>query len=966
MWQKIFYLDSWLLLLKRRRSISSIVLLLLLHAVTVAQNIPFVPPSFNYNTAGNQNWAIAQGKNGVIYVGNNDGLLSFDAVNWKLHRLPNNLAVKSILVDNSSGEERIYVGSFEEFGYFRHDEANQLHYHSLQALVQDYTFRNDEIWTIHKLKDNVFFQSFSSYFVYNETASSIEPVRPYPAPLYFFTAGSSLYAQFIDEHFYVFDGKEFQLLLTKDKFNNDYIVSVFPYEDQLLLISSRNGIFRFDPFSQQLTQWKTGIDRELGTEIVNRATVLSDSIFFLGTLNNGVYALDTEGNALWHLNRNNGLNNNTCLGLFMDRENNLWAALDNGISYIQTNSPLSFFEPKDIQLGLVEEILVHDNQMYLASNHGIYSYSEVHGNFYPLPDLNIQSWFIRDFDDQIITGNNRGVAFIENDGKISIPEGIAGGTDIKRTRLHGKELLLGSTYNDLIVYLKNSQGKWEFSHKIDRFSDLINNIEIDHTGNIWAGHMYRGLYRLRLSEDLTQITEQDFYLQLDSTIKSSNPVRVMELKGRIVFADGHQFYTYDDIARKIIPYEQLNTELHSLGDTRNIVTVNDSTFWFVRDNEYTIVRQNSGSRYAIQEKILFSGLNNAPNSGRGNIYLDQNGISYFCLNGGIGKYNFSHSVKEQPHHLEMARVWSYNRKDGIAQNLSLLQENIISYTENNIAFEFQYTDFSKNRFTVLCYLKNYDSRWTATSSELKITYTNLPANTYMLEAKVVNDMGEVLSTFTFPFEIKNPWYKTSWAYFFYVLSGLFIFFFLIKIYIQIIVKRKNRLFIRQEKERLLQLERQEKLITQLINERLENELVYKSKELANASMLIINHQEFLNALKKDIQDTVKSGKIQWKEGMGLVKLIDSHTSGEDVWTVFQENFDLIHENFFRKLKERYPQLTPSDLRLCALLRLNYSSKDIANMLNLTLRGVEAARYRLRKKLSLQEEENLVDFMINFH
>lgn len=80
---------------------------------------------------------------------------------------------------------------------------------------------------------------------------------------------------------------------------------------------------------------------------------------------------------------------------------------------------------------------------------------------------------------------------------------------------------------------------------------------------------------------------------------------------------------------------------------------------------------------------------------------------------------------------------------------------------------------------------------------------------------------------------------------------------------------------------------------------------------------------------------------------------------------FQENFDLIHKNFFRNLISTYPNLTPADLRLCALLRLNYSTKEIARIQNLTLRGVEAARYRLRKKIDIQENEDLVSFMINF-
>ena len=955
------------------RIIYSVLFFLLLLPVpqpVSAQNIPFVPPSFNYGIkdygAGNQNWAVAQGQNGVIYIGNNYGLLSFDAVNWNLHPLPNNLAVKSILVNHSSGAERIYVGSFEEFGYFERDETNKLCYHSLKGLVKDYTFRNDEIWTIHQLNDKLFFQSFSSYFVYNEKTQSIDSYKPYPAPLYFFNVEGTLYAQFIDENFYKYDGRDFKLLLTRERMNDDFIVSALPFQGKLLLVTSKSGIYSFDSRTSQLSRFPTAIDSKLNTAIVNRTALLPDSVLIIGTLNEGLFALNARGEELWHLNRSNGLNNNTCLGLFIDNENNLWTALDNGVSYIQTNSPLSFFEPKDIQIGLVEEILVQDNQLYIASNQGVYKYSESKGNFQSIPSLNVQSWFIRAFGEHIITGNNKGTSLIRNDRAIPIPKVSTGGMDIKGMTISGTEFLLESTYNDLLVYLKDAKGEWYFSHRVEGFSDLINQLEIDHTGNIWASHMYKGLYRLRLDNGLQRIVEQDFYLKLDSALESVNPVKISKLKGRIVFSDGFRFYTYDDLQRKIIPFEQLTEELPNLSDTRNIVPVNDSLFWFVRNKEYTVVKYNSENHYTVHEKIPFSILNNPPNYSRGNVYVDKNGDSYFCLNGGIGKYNFSRSTQQPIRHFEIASASSYNRKDGITQRLSLQGKNIIDYADNNITFELRYTDFSKNGFSVECFLGDYDNRWIPVASDLTISYTNLPANDYVLNARVVNESGEELATLTYPFVIKNPWYKTSWALFFYFLLGMIVLFSLVKVYIQMIVRRKNKLFMQQEKERLVQLERQEKLITQLKNEQLGNELVYKSKELANASMLIIKHEEFLNALKKSIQEALKSGKIQRSEGAELMKLIGSHTSGEDTWGQFQENFDLIHENFFRKLKERYPSLTSSDLRLCALLRLNYSSKDIANMLNLTLRGVEAARYRLRKKLALQEDQNLVEFMIDFH
>ena len=347
------------------------------------------------------------------------------------------------------------------------------------------------------------------------------------------------------------------------------------------------------------------------------------------------------------------------------------------------------------------------------------------------------------------------------------------------------------------------------------------------------------------------------------------------------------------------------------------------------------------------------------------MYVDKNNVSYFCLNGGIGKYNLFDKFHVNLPGLEISKIQSYNRKIDTPNNLPVNKRNVINFSENNLTFEFQYPDYSKKKFTIECFLENYDTRWIATAPDFTITYPNLPANSYILNSRVLNDMGEVLSTLSVPFQIKNPWYKTTLALMVYLtLAGLLLTY-LIRIYIRMVIKRKNKIFAQREKERIAQLACQEKLIAEMKSEKLQNELIYKSKELANATLMVINHQELLNKLKKEIQENIRTGKLYRSNGSSLVKMIDSNLSGEDEWAFFQENFDLIHENFFRKLTERYPVLTPGDLRLCALLRLNYSSKEIAKMLNLTLRGVEAARYRLRKKLNLEEEENLVSFVINF-
>ena len=97
----------------------------------------------------------------------------------------------------------------------------------------------------------------------------------------------------------------------------------------------------------------------------------------------------------------------------------------------------------------------------------------------------------------------------------------------------------------------------------------------------------------------------------------------------------------------------------------------------------------------------------------------------------------------------------------------------------------------------------------------------------------------------------------------------------------------------------------------------------------------------------------------------IVDMIDANISTEDDWKVFEMHFDQAHENFFKRLKEQYNELTPSDLKLCAYLRLNLSTKEIAPLLNISVRGVEIRRYRLRKRLDLPTEDNLVEFLLSF-
>jgi len=248
---------------------------------------------------------IAQGSNGVIYVGNNNGLLSFEGVNWRLHPLPNNLSVKSIFIDSAITPERIYVGSFEEFGYFEPDQTNQLIYHSLKNLAKDYPFHNDEVWTIHPFNGKIYFQSFSAVFVYD--GKTVTTMEPSPEVLYFFPVGEKMFAQLINSDFYRFDGERFHRVFRRNQLNDDNVVAVLPFDDDYLLVTSKSGLFRFSENDQTLIPWKISAAPELQEAIINRAILSGNTQYVFGTLNSGVFAIDKEGNKLWHINRSNGL-----------------------------------------------------------------------------------------------------------------------------------------------------------------------------------------------------------------------------------------------------------------------------------------------------------------------------------------------------------------------------------------------------------------------------------------------------------------------------------------------------------------------------------------------------------------------------------------------------------------------------------------------------------------------------------
>ncbi|MBK6938351.1 MAG: hypothetical protein IPH18_16945 [Chitinophagaceae bacterium] len=183
--------------------------------------------------------------------------------------------------------------------------------------------------------------------------------------------------------------------------------------------------------------------------------------------------------------------------------------------------------------------------------------------------------------------------------------------------------------------------------------------------------------------------------------------------------------------------------------------------------------------------------------------------------------------------------------------------------------------------------------------------------------------------------------------------------------------KKQRQKFEEEQRKLqyihdLEISKTESELIALQNEKLASEITYKNSELASSAMHLAKKGELLTKVKGELSHVMK--KLDNEQAINeLKKMIKSLNEDENIdqeWENFTKHFDKVHGDFIIKLKEKHPSLTGNELKLCTYLRMNLSTKEIAQLMNISVRGVEISRYRLRKKLGIQQETSLFDYLIN--
>ena len=956
-----------------------LLLLLLVLAFGPLEAGGFRPILTNYSPSdyglsmGSQVWSCSQDDAGNLYFATNKGLLIFDGQRWSGITLPDRTIIRAVRAIGS----RIYVGGYEDFGYFEHDDFGELAYTSLRPLLGDFPIKNEEVWFIIPQAGHVFFQSFGSIFRFDPTAGhgpgSITPIHHDGCyPLYLHSTAGQLWAQLIDGDYCRLTPQGYEPVIAASSYGGSRVVASFRlHSGGMLLCTESEGLYLHRPDTRLTTHYATAVDEALRCASINRAIITPDSTLVIGTLRDGIYGLGLDGTLRWHYNVASGLANNSVLFLFCDSSSNVWACLDSGIALIHCGLPITCFQPSPAQqaIGTVFGVLPYHDDLLLATNEGFYRYPR--GGARPaqlIAGAEGQNWHITRISSQLFLGNNRSTCLVlpSADGYrlAPVPGTEASSTSVQPCRIWGQDILIESSYNHLRIYRQQPDGTWAFSHRVEGFSSPIRHLEVDAEGGIWAANMQKGLFRITLGRDLRAVSSVRFFPSLDGQPASSATCHVMKVFGSIVMSDEQQLYTFDEASGSFMPHQRLNS---LLADTRDICSATDAAphgVWLSGQRGYALIDRQADS-LVLQLYLPMTALGLMAGDRCANVCQDAD-IAYFGMTGGVLRCDLSapRIVSEARPRLSVSTA-SYSTPDGIRQPIALRQllqgEPVI---EPNLTLLFSYADYN-GQCEAIRYSLSGIRRLPVTTHDRQLTFSNLKPGHYVLQAEAISATGDVLDTIRLHFAVPQPWYLRWWSLLLYLVAVSLIAWSYGRLSARRALKRQQQQLEREQHEQRIKMLEQEQIIAEQQRQILQTELSTQSKDLATLALDVFSKEKVIENLRESMQEEQRKGNISIREMNALMRRIQQTEGNLEFWSIYQKNFDLIHEHFFRNLQERYPSLTASDLKFCALLRLNLSTKQIATFTNLSVRGVESARLRLRRKLALSPSQNLVDFLISF-
>lgn len=828
-----------------------------------AQPVNFPVQNYSLRDYGrlrsSQNICIVQDKKGLMYFGNANGLLQFDGRSWEFIPVKEGAYVTALAVDSSG---KVYVGSQSEFGCLEAAADGRIRYRSYLGHLKEKDKDPGRILNVSVAGDQVIFQSQEKVIVLQN--DSVENVI-YPSTTFHtsFSVNGRYYVRERQTGLLRLNGRAFEKISGSELFADRGVFCMMPFGsgNEILIGTMELGLWKFAPGAAagNFTPFRTSNDDLLLSAGIYGGQRLSNGMFAFNSLNSGVFLIDAAGRITARINKDMGLRVDDVKYLFEDRQQNLWLALNNGISKVAYHSPLSFYSEESGLTGTIHQVLRSQGHLYIASSSGLFmlNETEIGKRFTKLSGVEGQIWSLVETRGRLLAGGDEGLYELSEQRVKKVSSAKC------RALLFDQAQQAWILGNEQGLFLYSAQ--WRLLKKTEEIPSGVLSLKLDPESGrangtvVWAGTSLEGVFRITIGSDGNELTEPIGFPEG----LSNEFIRPFELGGRMVFGSSAGVYAYSEKGGfELLPlidglvFEQQVTEIYPVKDR----------VWFSIANQ--VVLYDLGRRKAISIPFL------ALDKGQVHCFFQEGGICWIGSDDGLIRYEIENTSEfGTPFHALIRKVTFGHDSVAFHGNTFTSSDaaNVprLDYAYNSVSFDYIgvfYAESHKNVYSYL--LEGQDTSWSKWSTETKVGFTNLREGAYTFKLRCRNIYGTVSDTAQFSFVIAAPWYRSWWACLVYVAVA-------VSALLGFIRLRTKKLL--KEKEQL------EKIVQDRTAE------VIRQKDVIEEQKQLVEHKH------REITDSINYAERIQRTFLASKELLDAHF--KDYFVLFQPK-DVVSGDFY--------------------------------------------------------------------
>lgn len=715
-----------------------------------------------------QNWAALQRENGTMVFANGDGVMMFDGARWQLIRLPNKNLVRSLAVDDDG---RLYVGGYNEFGYILEDGSGLPGYVSLVSKLTPDKREPGHVWNILTTAGKVCFTTDRNMVVLeNGTLREI----PFPVEEKFFSTvfNDRILLQSSKTGLSFLSGHELIPMPDGDFYKGKVITTVLPFDGDVALIGTMgHGLYLFD--GQKNRPFRTEIAEFLIENRLYKGIRLRNGSFALGTLNRGTVIIDKKGSQLQLIEKGRGLGDNAVYNLAEDAQGSLWVTMSVGISRVELQTPMTWFDERNGLMGAVNDITRYEDNIYAATMLGFFrlvpgSTLVTAPRFEKVKEIGSSVWAMAQRNGSLLLATDLGNVELKA-GRYRFLDDYSGAV-ILASRHAPDIVYVGLT--DGVVVLQSENGVWRSRGKMEGVVADVGEMNEDNDGNLWLGTFSEGAVQLEFPLE----NGKPDYLHPRVSVYGAQhglPVGYLQihLSGNdLVFRpEPHStVYRFNRVNKQFEPFS-VSGKFSDTDSTTLIPFTNESAGrrWLTKRTKdksgFDFVVCGETSSMAECKFIPFSRVREDVDEV---LFQDHDGLAW--LGGLDGIVRFEHGMYSNgPADFSVIIDEIRLGNDSIlyAGTQPAIGTRTFSYEFNTLAFGFGATSYDLHEENEYQYqLDGFDEEWSAWTKERSTSYTRIPEGNYRFRVRARNIYGDVSPEAVYTFSISPPWNRHLLAY----------------------------------------------------------------------------------------------------------------------------------------------------------------------------------------------------------